>query len=248
MRGVRRGRIVHQMNEFGIDIDALVRVLAAIGLGAVVGFEREANDQPAGLRTHISVALGACLFGIISTLGFETFETSSPTNVRVEVTRVASQVVVGIGFIGAGVIFRHGATVRNLTTAASLWVTAAIGLAAGIGDVGLAAIVTVGLVASLVILRLPRRWIRRHLTKTTHELHIGLRPGTDSRDIQRALDAVDGLEVKAVHPEKHDGRFALRVKAAATPRFDWSGLLGTIADRDDVVDLRSVADRELVTD
>jgi hypothetical protein len=128
------------MNHFGVEVESPVRVLVAIGLGAIVGFEREANDQAAGLRTHISVALGACVFGIVSTVGFRAFEQAAPTNVRVDVTRVASQVVVGIGFIGAGVILRHGATVRNLTTAASLWVTAAIGLAAGIGDLGLAAI------------------------------------------------------------------------------------------------------------
>jgi putative Mg2+ transporter-C (MgtC) family protein len=236
------------MNEFGIDAEALVRVLAAIALGAVVGFEREANDQPAGLRTHISVALGACLFGIISTMGFEAFETGSRTNVRVEVTRVASQVVVGIGFIGAGVIFRHGATVRNLTTAASLWVTAAIGLAAGIGDVGLAAIVTVALVASLVLLRLPRSWIRRRVTRTTHELHIGLRPDADPRNVQRALETIDGIDIKGIYPEKHDGRPALRVKLTTTPRVSSSELLATIAARDDVVDLQPLADRELVAD
>jgi putative Mg2+ transporter-C (MgtC) family protein len=223
-------------------------VIAAVVLGAFVGFEGVANDQPAGLRTHISVALGACVFGVISTLGFEAFETSDPTNVRVDVTRVASQVVVGISFIGAGVIFRHGATVRNLTTAASLWVTAAIGLAAGVGDLGLATIGTVGLVASLVILRLPRGWIRRRLTRTTHELHVGLRSGADHDAVRHALESIDGVEIKAVYPEKSAGRRALWVKLTASPHVDWTDVLGTIADRDDVVDLQPAADRELVAE
>lgn len=236
------------MNQFGVDVESLIRVLAAIGLGAVVGFEREANDQAAGLRTHISVALGACVFGIVSTLGFRAFEQATPTNVQVDVTRVASQVVVGIGFLGAGVIFRHGATVRNLTTAASLWVTAAIGLAAGIGDIGLAGIATIGLVASLATLRLPRRWIRSHVTKTVHEIRIGLKPGTNAETVRRALGSLDGLVVKAIHTEKRNGQLAVRVAAETGPRANWADLLAAIADRDDVEDLQPLVERELVAD
>ncbi len=108
--------------------EAVLRLVVAIVLGAVVGVEREARDQPAGLRTHIAVCLGATIFGVVSTLGFEEFEAQrSLTNVNVDVTRVASQVVVGIGFLGAGIIFREREAVKNLTTAASLWVTSAIG-------------------------------------------------------------------------------------------------------------------------
>lgn len=236
------------MNRFAVDIEPFVRVVVAIGLGAVVGFEREANDQAAGLRTHISVALGACVFGVISTLGFEPFEHTDATNVRVDVTRVASQVVVGIGFIGAGVIFRHGATVRNLTTAASLWVTAAIGLAAGIGDIGLASVATVGLVASLAVLRLPRRWIRRYITKTTHEIRIRLRAGADPEPIGQALRSLDGVEVSAVHTEKQAGSVVLRVALEATPRADLPGLLATVALRDEVTDLEPVFEREAIAD
>src|SRR5687768_17277673 len=120
--------------------EAVLRLLVAILLGAAIGAERETSDQPAGLRTHIAVCLGACLFGVVSTLGFDEFEAErATTNVQVDVTRVASQVVVGIGFLGAGVIFRQRTIVRNLTTAASLWVTSAIGLTAGVGDLGTAA-------------------------------------------------------------------------------------------------------------
>jgi putative Mg2+ transporter-C (MgtC) family protein len=236
------------MNHFGVDVESLVRVLVAIGLGAVVGFEREAADQAAGLRTHISVALGACVFGIVSTLGFGAFEQATATNVRVDVTRVASQVVVGIGFIGAGVIFRHGATVRNLTTAPSLWVMAAVGLAVGIGDLGLAAIATVGLVASLAVLRPPRRWIRAHITKTIHEVHIGRQPGADAENVQRALGSLDGFEVKAIHTEKRNGQLGLPAAVETTPRADWTDRLATIASRDDVTDLAPGDERELVAD
>jgi putative Mg2+ transporter-C (MgtC) family protein len=114
--------------------DVLIRILIASVLGGVVGVERELRDQPAGFRTHILVALGACLFTLVGAFGFQGLTGDQPVAaVNADVTRVASQVVVGIGFLGGGTILRHGATVRGLTTAASLWVTAAIGLAIGMG-------------------------------------------------------------------------------------------------------------------
>lgn len=112
---------------------ALRLVLAAV-LGGLVGVERELRDQAAGLRTHMIVAVGSCLFTLVSAYGFAELAASpSSSAVRADVTRIASQVVVGIGFLGGGTILRHGTTVRGLTTAASLWVTAAIGLAIGAG-------------------------------------------------------------------------------------------------------------------
>lgn len=112
----------------------LVRILVAAALGGIVGIERELKDQPAGFRTHMLVSIGACLFTLISAYGFATFGAESSTlAVRADVTRVASQIVVGIGFLGGGAILRHGGTIRGLTTAASLWVTAAVGLAVGVG-------------------------------------------------------------------------------------------------------------------
>jgi uncharacterized membrane protein YhiD involved in acid resistance len=115
-----------------------------------VGLEREVADHPAGLRTHLTVALGAALFGVISTLGFEEFRAGQQdVNIQFDVTRVASTVVTGIGFLGAGIIFRQGSTVHNLTTAASLWVMAAIGLACGVGDLAPAVVATAALLLSL---------------------------------------------------------------------------------------------------
>ena len=99
----------------------LVRLLVATVLGGIVGYEREREGKPAGVRTHAMVALGAALFTMVSTSGFR--EGGDP--------RVAAQIVSGIGFLGAGVILRDHAGVHGLTTAASLWVTAAIGAAVG---------------------------------------------------------------------------------------------------------------------
>src|SRR2546426_7769251 len=112
----------------------LVRILVAAALGGVVGLERQLKDQPAGFRTHILVALGACLFTVVGAFGFQAFTGGTDTHrIQADLTRVASQVVVGIGFLGGGTILRSGATIRGLTTAASLWVTAAVGLAVGMG-------------------------------------------------------------------------------------------------------------------
>lgn len=112
-------------------IDLLVRLLVAALLGGAIGFEREFSEQPAGLRTHLLVSLGACLFTVAGAYGLEAF--SGRADINLDPTRIAAQVVTGIGFLGAGAILREGMSVRGLTTAAALWVTAAVGLAVGLG-------------------------------------------------------------------------------------------------------------------
>lgn len=114
------------------DLDLALRLGAATVLGGLVGIEREIRGRRAGLRTHILVSLGACLFTLTSVVADEHAQVSGQ-NVQIDITRIASQIVVGVGFLGGGAILRHGATVRGLTTAASLWITAAIGLACGFG-------------------------------------------------------------------------------------------------------------------
>jgi len=126
-----------------IDLgDAVLRLVAAAALSGVIGFEREVAQKAAGLRTHMLVGLGAGLFTL---LGISGFADSDPA-------RVAAQVVAGVGFLGAGAIFRHGATVRGLTTAAGLWTAAAVGMAAGLGEFAVAMVATgVALVVLYVV-------------------------------------------------------------------------------------------------
>src|SRR5205823_10126774 len=144
-----------------------LRIVLAMVLGGIVGLEREIEGHPAGLRTHMSVALGAALFGVISAYGFDHFQTlRNDNNYQVDVTRVASQVVVGVGFLGGGAILKEGVTVRGLTTAASLWVTAAVGLGCALGEYWLAAATTGVVLLSLTVLRRPQRWpVFRRLAK-----------------------------------------------------------------------------------
>jgi putative Mg2+ transporter-C (MgtC) family protein len=113
--------------------DALLRLVLAAALGGLVGFERELRDREAGIRTHLLVALGAALFTIISAFGFHEFLANGGSVVRADPSRIAAQIVTGIGFLGAGAIIREGLSVRGLTTAATLWVVAAIGMACGAG-------------------------------------------------------------------------------------------------------------------
>jgi putative Mg2+ transporter-C (MgtC) family protein len=118
------------------DAISVARVTLAFVLGGIVGFERERSRRPAGLRTHMLVAAWSACFTVASVFGFDELGT-----VR-DPARLAAQIITGIGFLGAGTIFRTGATVRGLTTASSIWITAAIGIAAGLGMFSVAVFTT----------------------------------------------------------------------------------------------------------
>ena len=135
-------------------MDALVvvlQILAAGVAGVVIGLEREIRGHPAGMRTHALIAVGAASFTAIGANGFATGDPA----------RVAAQVVTGIGFVGAGAILREGLTVRGLTTAASLWATAAVGMAFAVGAYAVAVTVTVVVVVTLAWVRSLRPLVDR---------------------------------------------------------------------------------------
>ena len=114
----------------------LVRLLVAFLLGSALGLERELNKKPAGLRTHVVISLASALYTLLSINAAFGGGTADPT-------RIASQVVVGMGFVGAGVIISTGGQVRGVTTASSLWLTAAVGMASGLGEFTLGVVTTV---------------------------------------------------------------------------------------------------------
>ncbi len=133
--------------------ETILRLILAMLLGGIVGWQREAAVKPAGFRTHILVCVGAALFTLISRDGF--FGSGA------DPARVASNIVVGIGFLGAGTILRTGASVQGLTTAASLWTVAAIGTAAGIGYYVGSLVTTVIVISVLSVLKILETRIRR---------------------------------------------------------------------------------------
>lgn len=136
------------------DTDVVVRLLLASLLGGLIGLERELHGRAAGFRTHLLVSLGAALFMSVSLYFFQAYGAlSANTAVRVDPARVAAQIVVGIGFLGGGAIIREKGSIRGLTTAACLWVAAAIGVACGAGLVAISLVVTAVALISLLILK-----------------------------------------------------------------------------------------------
>ena len=129
--------------------EALLRLLIAAGLGGAIGLERELRDHEAGFRTHLLVSLGACVFTLVSAYAWTDWTFSQRSGIVFDPTRIAAQIVTGVGFLGAGAIIVRGISVRGLTTAATLWAVAAIGMAAGTGyyavGVGAAVLVLISL-------------------------------------------------------------------------------------------------------
>jgi putative Mg2+ transporter-C (MgtC) family protein len=192
--------------------DIAVRLLVAAGLTGAIGLERELRDRAAGLRTHMLVGIGAALFTIVSAYGWTAFEFSARSGIVFDPTRIAAQIVTGIGFLGAGAILRQGLTVRGLTTAASLWVVAAIGMAAGAGFYSAAVITT-----AIVLVGLgPFRWLEGGTTLSRFRRggrHLEIDLGRD-HSIAEPLAVIDGRRVRVSRVQFEDelDRRRLRVE------------------------------------
>jgi putative Mg2+ transporter-C (MgtC) family protein len=145
-----------------------VRVIGALVIGAAIGFERTFHGRPAGFRTHALVCIASALLMLV-TVYQSHWMTETPIDaIRIDPTRMAQGIMTGIGFLGAGVIFKEGLTVRGLTTAASIWITAAIGILVGVGFYFAAVL---GAVATLAVLAM-FRWIERRLPSEFYAHHM----------------------------------------------------------------------------
>jgi putative Mg2+ transporter-C (MgtC) family protein len=186
-----------------LEVELALRLLGAAMLGGAVGLEREVRDQPAGFRTHMLVALGSCLFTLISAYGFAAVLADDP-RARFDPTRIAAQIVTGIGFLGAGAILRSGMSVRGLTTAASLWVVAAVGMAVGAGGYVLASVTTAITLLALLVLRPVRGWLVRGLKQEQEEFVIQAGPELELDDlVHQVKDTVDRID--HVRVDEEDG-------------------------------------------
>jgi putative Mg2+ transporter-C (MgtC) family protein len=169
-------------------LEVVGRLALAGLLGALVGLERESAGQDAGFRTHLLLSLGAALFGAVSV---------ATTNVQVDVTRVASYVAAGVGFIGGGVILKHAGAVRGITTAASLWTAAAIGLASGVGFwVGAVTATAVALVA-LAGLKPLSDWVGRRSHPPSSLIVLVASPAVGV-EVLRTVQSIAGTSIRAV--------------------------------------------------
>jgi putative Mg2+ transporter-C (MgtC) family protein len=150
------------------ELVIIVRILGAVVIGAAIGFERTFHGRPAGFRTHALVCVASSLLMIVTVYQNEWMTAVPADAIRTDPTRMAQGIMTGIGFLGAGVIFKEGLTVRGLTTAASIWVTAAIGILVGIGF-WFAAVL--GALATLAILAL-FRFIENKLPSEFYAHHV----------------------------------------------------------------------------
>jgi putative Mg2+ transporter-C (MgtC) family protein len=174
------------------ELELTLRLLSAALLGGMIGLEREWNNHAAGFRTHILVCIGSAAIMLLSMYGFEGF--ADEPNVQMDPARLAAQVNAGIGFLGAGAILRNGGSVSGLTTAASIWVVAAIGLSAGAGFLYLAALSAVLVVVSLFLLNKLEKRMMRGRRQSRVVVRMLDRPG-------RLCDVADAFEAHGVRFE-----------------------------------------------
>jgi putative Mg2+ transporter-C (MgtC) family protein len=209
------------------DWDIVLRLGVAAGLGAAIGVERELRDREAGVRTHLLVCLGSALFTIVSAYGFREFTAEGAT---VDPTRIAAQIVTGIGFLGAGAIIREGLSVRGLTTAGSLWIVAAIGMAAGAGYYWPAVVGAALTVFALGPLRMLAYQAVERFRPEDQRVVVELKLGGDMKPVLAQLGEVSSLEV-ADEPDR-------RIVTLGLERSVDEQLVSHIADLDDVVAVR----------
>jgi putative Mg2+ transporter-C (MgtC) family protein len=220
-----------------LQLDLAVRMLLAAILGAAIGLEREIHEHPAGMRTHLLVSLGSAIFTVLSIYGFAGVGSGS-VSPTVDPTRIAAQIVSGIGFLGAGAILKYGTSIRGLTTAASLWTAAAIGMAAGAGEWVIAAVGTFIVIFSL--------WPLNALVERIH------RPGTSSikirlevgrlaavGDVSRLL-ADRRVEIAGINSQRTGkGRYEVELELRMPPSARPQDVLGAITAIPDVELLES---------
>lgn len=203
------------------DFEIVVRLVVASILGGLVGLERERLNRAAGLRTHVLVSVGSALFTLLSLYGFrEVGKVNDPS-------RVAAQIVSGIGFLGAGTIMKHGATVRGLTTAATLWVVAGIGMAAGAGYYLGALVTTLVVLLALVFLKVIERSMGEKLL-TTMEISMPTKAGQLAR-VQGVFEVL-GVSLKNLEMDTEDEHLLLRVTVLIPRELSQNVLLQSLSD------------------
>ena len=201
--------------DLGEQLQVSLRLVIAALLGAAIGFEREIHGHPAGMRTHLLVSLGAAAFTVLSIMGF-TLPPAPNGSIPIDPTRIAAQIVSGIGFLGAGAILKYGSSVRGLTTAASLWATAAVGMAAGAGAWLIALVTTVLVVLSLGPLN---RLIAHFRLRDAHLFRLRVLAGRLEAlgDISRTLTG-NRVEIAGINSQRlGKGRYEIELDVRLPP-------------------------------
>jgi putative Mg2+ transporter-C (MgtC) family protein len=204
-------------------LDIALRLTLVVVLCGAIGFERETRDQAAGVRTHVLVGMGAAIFTLISAYGFA--DVSRP-GTPIDPTRVAAQVVTGVGFLGAGAIIHQGLAVRGLTTAAAVWISAAIGMAAGIGFYSLALVGSALVLIALLLFRRIRTVLLRRVQPDRLLLELEVEPAR----LPEVLDIVaeHGAAVVSMDCEAEGDLTAIRLHLRLAADTDRAALVGAV--------------------
>jgi putative Mg2+ transporter-C (MgtC) family protein len=205
------------------DGELILRLGLTIALCGAIGLERETRGQVAGLRTHILVGLGAALFTLVSAYAFTDAEDAR----RVDPTRISAQIVTGIGFLGAGAIIRQGLTVRGLTTAASLWIVAAVGMASGAGYYLGAAATTAAVLISLVGFRQVRPLLMARLRTDFVLLEVEMDTNGEFAPVLETLGR-HGVRVEAMDSARENDLLGYRLELEVPPTADLDGAIEEI--------------------
>lgn len=214
--------------DIGFQFDVLVRLAAAVALGAALGLEREIHGHPAGMRTHILVALGSAVFTVLSTYAFPVV----PGTTGSDPSRIAAQIVTGIGFLGAGAILKYGTSIRGLTTAASLWVVASVGMACGAGAWFVALVGTA--LALLALWPLHALVERLELTGgQTYRLRIGLQKLAAFAPVSQILLS-NAVEIRSIGSQKSKGGHVMDLELWVPHRWRGQEVLAQIEALPDV--------------
>src|SRR5215204_6047598 len=211
--------------------EVVLRLVLASLLCGAIGFEREVRDQPAGFRTHILLGLGAALFTLVSAYGFEPFTRAAlgSGGLQFDPTRIAAQIVAGVGFLGAGAIIRQGRDVRGLTTAASLWATSAIGMAVGAGYLFGAAAATVLAMATLYALRRFRSSVISPLRLDSAGLELDLKDRGSSPANALQLLRRHNVSIRSMDAEIGEERVCYRLQVRVNPSADVHAVLAELS-------------------
>jgi putative Mg2+ transporter-C (MgtC) family protein len=215
------------------SLEIVARVVLAAALGGAIGLERELREREAGLRTHLLVSVGAALFTMISAYAWTDWHFSNREGLVFDPTRIAAQIVTGIGFLGAGAIIRQGLSVRGLTTAATLWVVAAIGMASGVGYYEAALVTTALVLISLWPLRILAYRMSGRFRPEEGRLAVDLPSGASAVSV---LDAVEraGADVTGLEFQEEGDRRRVDVRVRLGTERTAAELIDALTHAEDV--------------
>jgi len=217
--------------------EVFLRLVLAAAFGGAIGIERELRERGAGLRTHMLVSVGSALFTLASAYGFRDFLVHGGSVVRADPTRIAAQIVTGIGFLGAGAIIRQGLSVRGLTTAATLWVVAAIGLATGAGYYSAAAITTGLVLVSLWPVRILAFKTMARFRPETDRLLAQLPAGESPAPLIEELEGL-GARLQTLEISHEADRRTVLLDVTLPPQADAPAIVARLSDLEHVLEIR----------